>query len=324
MNELNVLYSTDSNYARHCAASVYSLLVNNKSFSKINVYIIDDKISEDCKNKFDAMIKEFPNANLVYYPFEKLSSKLRLNDKSGFARVGYARLMLSEITDAEKILYIDCDTIINASLEQLWNTDVSECIIAGVQDNPALFMSESIGMNSEDRYINSGVMLINLKKWREERIEEKIIGMISDYNGFVPHHDQGIVNGVCRGAIKILSPEFNTMPQFFYLKSKQIKKLYKMKNFYSQEELDSATSKPVIIHYISKFYNRPWFKKCTHPMKDLYVKYLECSPFELVLQDGDLKRSVRIRRFVFNNFPFCIYTLFERILNIKRKRACKK
>lgn len=323
MKELNILYATDSNYSPHAAASVYSLLDNNRSFDKINIYIIDDNISDDCKYKFNSMVGQFSNATLIFYPFENLSHKLRLKE-TWFARAGYARLMLAAIADVDKMLYLDCDTIVNGSLEEIWGIDISDCCVAGVQDNPALFMSEVIGMDANDRYINSGVMLINLKKWREENIEAKIIKMIEDYNGFVPHHDQGIINGVCKGMIKIIHPKFNTMSQFFYLKSKQIKKLYKMKNFYSQEELDSATANPTIIHYISKFYNRPWFKKCTHPMKDLYVKYLECTPFGLVLQDGDLKRSVRIRRFVFNNFPFCIYTLFERVLNIRRKCACKK
>lgn len=324
MDTLNVLYSTDSNYAPHCAASVYSLLYHNKDFGEINIHIIDDSISDECKDKFRKTVLEFSNAKLSFYPFEALKEELKLNDKSGFAPVGYARLMLSKITDAEKMLYLDCDTIVNSSVRDLWDIDISDVCVAGVQDNPALFMSEVIGMTADDRYINSGVMLINLNKWRNEKIEEKIIKMIQDYNGFVPHHDQGIINGVCKNSIKIIHPKFNTMPQFFYFKARQIKSLYDMNEYYSQQELDEAVKAPIVVHYISKFYNRPWFKSCTHPMKDLYTHFLEKTAFDVVLQEGNLKKQARIRKFILDHFPFFIYAGFERILDIKRKRAHKK
>lgn len=323
MKKLNVLYSTDSNYATHAAASIYSLLYNNKSFDEIDVYIIDDNISEDVKNKFGELVSGFPNAKLIFYPFEKLQPKLKIKE-TWFAMVGYARLMLSEITDEDKILYIDCDTIVNRSLEELWNTDMSGYCVAGVQDNPALYALEAVGMNRNDRYINSGVMLINLKLWKEKKVEEKIIQMIKEHNGFVLHHDQGIINGVCKNSIKILPPKYNTMSQFFSLKAKQIKSLYDINNYYTQEDLDEAVSNPVIVHYINKFFNRPWIKSCSHPMKNLYIEYLEKTPFEVELKDGKQKYTVRIRKFIFEHSPFFIYALSERILNIRRKAKAKR
>lgn len=323
METLNVLYSTDSNYAPHAAASIYSLLDHNRDFEKIIIYIIDDNISEECKGYFGQIAEKFANAEIVFYPFEKLKPKLQIKE-TWYAMVGYARLMLSEITDAEKILYIDCDTVINGSLREMWETDMEGYYIGGVQDNPALYALEAVGMDENDRYINGGVMLINLKKWREDNVEEKIIQMIKDHNGFVWHHDQGIVNGVCKNNIKILHPKFNTMSQFFLMKAKQMKSLYDIKNYYTQEELDEAVKNPVIVHYINKFYNRPWFKSCSHPLKNLYIEYLEKTPFEVKLAEGTQKKSVRIRKFIFEHFPFFVYYATERFLNIRRKAKAKK
>lgn len=323
MNNLNVLYATDSNYAPHAAASIYSLLNNNKDFENITIYIIDDNISKECKDKFEDLISGFTNANLIFCPFENLKPKLRIKE-TWYAMVGYARLMLSEITDAEKILYIDCDTIINGSLRELWETDMEGYCIGGVQDNPALYALEAIGMDDNDRYINGGVLLINLKKWRDDNIEEKIIQMIKDHNGFVLHHDQGIVNGVCKNSIKILHPKFNTMSQFFLMNAKQIKSLYDIKNYYTQDELDDATKNPVIIHYINKFYNRPWFRSCSHPLKELYTENLSKTSFNIELKDGMQKKSVRIRKYVFEHFPFFVYYAMERVFNIRRKIKAKK
>ncbi len=322
MNKLNVLYATNDNYLPHAAASIYSLLENNKDFEKINICIIDD-ISNDCKTKLNDMVTSFSNASLVFYPFDKLKDKLKIKE-SWFAMVGYARLMVSDCINADKVLYVDCDTIINASLKDLWKTDIEDYLVAGVQDNPHLYALKAIGMSKYDRYINSGVILINLKKWKQENIEQKIIKMIEDKNGNVFHHDQGIINGVCKNSIKILPPKFNCMSQFFYLTARKIKALYNIKNYYMQNELDEAVKNPVIVHYISKFYNRPWFKSCTHPLKNLYIDYLEKTPFEVALKDGDLKKSVKLRKFIFSRLPFFIYFSLEKLLNIRRKLIAKK
>ena len=73
----------------------------------------------------------------------------------------------------DKIIYLDCDSIIADSLEDLDNIDISDYYIAGVQDTVTNFFKTSIGLNKDDRYINAGMLVINLKKWREDKIEEK-------------------------------------------------------------------------------------------------------------------------------------------------------
>ena len=322
--EINVLYATDNNYLHHAAASIYSLLDNNKDIDRINLYIIDDKISDENKQKLEQMIKSFGNRTITFYPFEKLQTKLELNDKSGFAPIGYARLFISDITDSDKILYLDCDTIVNNSIKDLWTTDISEYYFAGVQDNPSLFAAKIVGMTEDDRYINSGMMLINLKKWKEENVEKRIIDMIHEYRGFVPHHDQGIVNGICKGKILILPPKYNTMSQFFLFSAKQIKDIYKMNNYYSEHDIAEAKSNPVIIHYLCKFFNRPWFVNSTHPLKNLYIDYAKKTPFGVKLLNGKLKKSVVARKFVYETMPFPIYKYLERFLDAKRRKNLKK
>ena len=188
MNELNILYATDEFYSQHAAASIYSLLNTNKDFDKINIYIIEDDIKKETKDKLQVLVNDFNNAVIIFYPFEKIREKIPAKDKSSFAKVGYARLFISELCDKERLLYIDCDTIVNASLRELWNYELEGKIIGGVQDNPALYTLKKVGLSRKDRYINSGVLLIDLNKWREFQTEEKILNFIDKHNGFVTHH----------------------------------------------------------------------------------------------------------------------------------------
>lgn len=315
------MYSTDENYAQHAIASIISLLEKNKKFNDIYIYIIDNEIYGVTKKYIKNIVDTF-GRKVIFISIEEICKKFNTND--GFPISAYARLFVSNIDKIDKILYLDCDTIINGSLEDLWNTNIEDYLVAGVQDNPAMYMSTIIGMSSRDRYINSGVLLINLKKWRETNIEKYFIKFIEKYSGCVPHHDQGVINGVCKNKILILNPKYNMMPEMIYLGRDKIMKLYNVDNYYDDKEILTASENPIIIHYISKFYNRPWNENCTHPYKELYKHYLEQYNYKYIITNQELDKGTSIRKYLFNNYPFNIYKNIERVLNIKRKLHLKR
>lgn len=317
---LNVAYSTDENYAKHACVSMVSLFEHNKNFDIIHVYIIDNNITIETKKKFLDIAKKY-NRDIEFISFDILYKGLALNDK--YPASAYARLSLSRISEINKILYLDCDTIINYSLEELWNINIDSYLIAGVHDNPKKYMVSIIGMNENHKYINSGVLLINLEEWRKIKIENNFIDFIKKYKGEIPHEDQGVINGVCKDRILIIEPKFNMMPQMIYMSSEKIKKLATINQYYSQEELNDAIERPVIIHYTGLFYNRPWNKSCDHPYKNEYIRYLKKIDFNCILENRKLKKGVKIRKFIYFNMPFFIYVILENILDIKRKRPLK-
>ncbi|PEZ83313.1 glycosyltransferase family 8 protein [Bacillus sp. AFS017274] len=319
--KLNVLYSTDDNYAKYGGVSMLSLFENNKNIDEICVYIIDNKISKENKEKLSEIANVY-NRNLVFIDGSDMLRKTEKKDD--FPIAAYGRLFISNLINVDKILYLDCDTIINGSLKHLWLKNIDDFFVAGVQDNPAKYNVSIIGMDDNDRYLNSGILLINLSLWRKNKLEKKFVEFINKYRGNVPHHDQGIINGVCKGRILILEPEFNLMPPFLHMNRMQIMKLYNIKKYYTQQQINSAIKDPVIIHFISKFYNRPWNKECTHPFKKLYEKYLNLSPWNNKLSNSPLDTKVQIRKRVYEKMPFFIYHLFEKILDTKRKRFIKR
>lgn len=313
---MNILYSTDENYVRHCATSINSLLDNNKEFVEINIYIIVNNVSENSKKKINDIVKKY-NRRVEFLNLESFCQNFDKNNE--YSMSYYARLFISNLsTNVEKILYIDCDTVINGSLEELMNIDISEYYLGAVQDSIQSQKMKFIEKDKEYRYINSGVLLINLKKFRDDNIEEKFLKFIEKYCGNVPHHDQGILNGVCGDKILYLKPKYNLMPEMIYMNSKQIKRLYGLKYYYDDKELQEARESPIIIHFLTKWYNRPWYKKCTHPMKDLYIKYLNLSGFDNVLLDGDIKTRIKYQKRIFEIMPFCIFLAFQRLFDIRR------
>lgn len=318
---ISVVYSTDENYARHACISMYSLFENNKEIDEIIVYIIDNNMLKASREKFTQVAEKY-DRKVKFINCDYKSKKLKINERYPLA--AYSRLYLEELIDEEKLLYLDCDTVINKSIKELWEKDISNYLIAGVQDDPKEYMRTIIGMDKKDRYINSGVLLINLKKWKNSNLKNKFVEFIEEFKGEVPHEDQGVINGVCKNDILIIEPKFNMMPQMISFDCNKIKKLANISEYYSQDEINVAINNPVIIHYIGKFYNRPWCEKCTHPYKDKYIKFMKKAYKKESLINSDIKKGVKIRKFIYYNMGFNSYLIIENILDLKRKYKLKK
>lgn len=210
---MNVVYSSDDNYVQHAVTSIVSLAQNNKNFKTINIYLIENNISIEKRNQVENLIEKYEQLSLEWINFSKWLKRLKLNMQWDISISAYARLFISEMLDKniDKILYLDCDIIVNQSVYDLWNMDIKEYYIGAVQDAVNDNTKNSVGIESGQPYYNSGVLLINLKKWREDNISEKFLQFIEKHHGKVVHHDQGVINGVLKSKIYKLPLKYNVM-----------------------------------------------------------------------------------------------------------------
>lgn len=319
---ISVIYSCSDVFAKYAYISMWSLFKSNTSIEDISVYLIEDGITNLIA--FEKLAIEY-NRKLEIMSITTINYELKDAKQFFNSKATYAKLLASKVCKEDKIIYIDADTLITKSLSEMWSVDITDYLIAGVQDCLQDFHLEAIGMNVNDRYVNGGVLILNLKKWREVNLENSFLEYISSHNGDLPNVDQGIINGVCKGQILILDPKYNTIPQLlYYRKSDKIKKLYNINNYYNQKQIDEAISHPVIIHFIRHFYDRPWNKGCMHPYKNMFREYIKHSHFDKNLEESSLKRSVKIRRLVYRYMPFRIFYMLEKKLDYKRKYTLNK
>ena len=315
---LNCAYSFMDNYAQHAGLSILSLFENNKEADEINVYIIEYGIGEENKDRLKIIAQNY-NRNIYFIDLESISAKMDVN--TNFCRSTYGKLFLSQIENVDLMLTFDCDTIISGSLLELLNIDMTNTLVAGVQDTVNPYFVYKIGLSDEDRYINcGGVILLNLALWRKLGIEEKCIDYVMSFEGNPPFVDQGTINHICKGRTKILPPHYNVINPMFMFPVEKIKRLFKMKMYYTQQEIDDAKENPKVIHYTGELYNRPWFLNCDHPLKDIYIDYLYKSPWkEFILKHKDMSMNCKIQKWVYNNCPFCIYQLMIKFIYYRHK-----
>ncbi len=305
---LRVIYSSDDNYAQHLGASVYSLLAHNRDFERVKVYIIENNISPGNKEKLISVADGFHNASMSFISFDRWRDSLKLDMPWHISVSAYARLFVSDMLSEsiDRILYLDCDMIIASSLKKLWETELLDCLIGAVQDAVPDSVKLAVGLSAEDKYFNSGMLLIDLEKWRSENIQDKITAFLDEKKGRVIHHDQGVLNGVLKGRVKFVPLRYNLMTIHYILDLKHINKYFKNHaGFYGIEEIEKAKTEPAILHYTPSFTCRPWVKGCKHPFKSLYWQALSKTPWNgAKTERNTAKLKVRLVDFRYRNFPF--------------------
>lgn len=283
---LNVLFSSNDDFCPYLGVSLYSFLKHNyDEFEKINVFIFDDNIGNANKEKLDLISSQF-NQELTFINVSDIESKFenKLNsmEKEGVSSLTtYNRLFASSILkDIDKLLYLDADSLILGSFKPLWDIDMGNNYIGAVEDLLSIdVIKQNIGMDLSQGYINAGFLLINLKKWREINIEEKFLDFQRKTHDKFIFHDQGIINGVCKGNILYLHPKYNLISIFHGIEYEKVIKLGGLASYYDKETIEEAQENPVFVHFSGGDLNRPWFNK-DQPYHDLYYEYVNETPFK--------------------------------------------
>ncbi len=278
---LCVAYAADDNYAKYLGISMLSLYQSNKGFEQISVFVLDCEIGENNKERLRTITRQYQR-EITFLPMKSMVSHLDLHFGSyKISIASYARLFLSSIIQesVHKILYLDCDTIVCDSLTDLWDINLEGKAVAGVLDTVDSFFLKKIGLPEGDPYVNAGIILVNLAYWREHHMEQQFMAFIRKFEGNVPHHDQGTINGTCRNAKLIIAPRYNVTSNLYSFSSKTIRRMYFMDTFYAQEELNEARIHPAIVHFTTGLVGRPWEENCIHPMKNAYLQAAKASPW---------------------------------------------
>lgn len=262
---INIAFATDNNFVYPTLVSMTSVLENKNINSKINFYILlSDSIAKEDQQTLLNTQEDYENCQVNIIDMK--NSYREVSVVRHLSTAAYYRLKLpSLLPNIDKILYIDGDTIAQQDLAQLYNIDIDNYYIAGVKDLDAFAIRgneyvNQIGIKSCEQYVNSGVLLMNLKKMREDNLEEKFDEFIAKYHNpehrIGIFHDQDVLNAVCYNHIYILPLKYNAMEHQFKKVSEG--KISDISICYTGEEWNEAYTNPAIIHFTLKSWR--WIK----------------------------------------------------------------
>lgn len=315
------LYSSDRNYAKLSMISISSLLENNQDADSIKIYYINNNIGKDYQEQLSNLVHGF-NRDIVYVDASLIDTSFIT--KTWFSVSGYYRVLITEIIQEPKIIYLDCDTVINGSFKKLWELELNDYLFGGVKDTVQNFVATAVGQKNNSYYINSGFLYINLEKCRRICFDKQVREYFDKFNGLIPHHDQGIVNAIGFNKILYLSPKYNLTSQYLNYSVRQLCRLFDIACLYEQKEVDEAILSPVVIHYLNYNYGRPWEKGCKHPYLGLFNQFKQKYNIDIVLKDSGDSKGTKFRKLIYRNCPFLIHLWIEKTLDITRKYRFSK
>ncbi|MDR1310707.1 MAG: glycosyltransferase family 8 protein [Burkholderiaceae bacterium] len=256
--------ASDTHYVPHLATAMASILKNRHKSDLIHFYILDDGITGEQKINLNGLSYlstfriDYVDVKTILLQNQSASTLLgRVPLSSHISITSLGRLFISELIPHEnRIIYLDCDIIVKCSLSALYLKDMKDHIILGTRDIASPMLAEKLGVR---RYINSGVLLMNLEKMRSENTINRILQWTAQNIQSIKLGDQDIINGALENYIGNLSDKWN------------VQELRRKTRF-------SLQTNPAIIHYIGK--HTPWKETGrTRPYAEEYFHYLALTAF---------------------------------------------
>lgn len=196
--KINVVMICDDKYVMPTSVAVTSLIENKNENSEIDIYIMCDKLSYKnmyklknlSTNKVNVIIREVDSS--IYDGLEKKYSNVTCSSLLKFS-------IATELGELDKALYLDGDILVLDDLEKFYNQSLNEKYAAVIKDGPKpkkIPGGKKHEFYKNDNYFNSGVMLLNLKKMRDDNVSKRLIDYrLNEYNYFM---DQDAFNCIFR------------------------------------------------------------------------------------------------------------------------------
>ena len=299
-HSIHLAISIDEKFLYPGIVFLTSLLDNRVKTSFYNVHVLTGgTLSKKSIEKIESIIDKFGN-NFVKLNFYNLNNDFNGSTTGYLPLSTYYKIALpSLLPNVDKIITSDSDMINLEDLTEMYSFKFNEKIyFAGTLDYiDHLKQLREFGLSS-DKYINAGLLIMNLKAMREDNIEKKLREFIATHK--LKFWEQTAINCVCRNNIQILSYKygvfaFENVREFIRLNNEQDKK-YRLTN----EEINKFFDEPTFFHYVSL--GKPWLKKVTKFNKVYWWYYAKMSGFyNEILEHYDM--DINQVEFLLKNIP---------------------
>lgn len=211
-----VFFATDDNYIPFLDVAIGSLIENASKNYFYDIHILNTGLK--IENIFKVKLRQNSNVSITFDNISKNIEKISESFRNiyHFSLAAYYRLFIeSMFPQFKKILYLDCDIVVLGDVSKLWEIDLGDNMLAGVVEGFIAstkefreYAQKAVGVDP-DRYINSGILSINLEKFRENKIEEKFRYLLSTFNFDTVDPDQMYLNYLCKDKILYLPCDWN-------------------------------------------------------------------------------------------------------------------
>lgn len=260
-NRIPIVLAADNNYRYPLMVTILSAVMNADTNTEYQfIILISDEFEVDSKKMINELLQQYNMPEAIFYNMGKSYDEIKMQIKH-ISHATFYRLQLPELLKKiEKCIYLDVDIVVKKDLKEFFNIDIEDKYVAGVKAAGYYYPEEKkkktmqiLKLATFDQYINAGVLLLNLKKMRDDNLSTVFQQLLGKN---FPSQDQDILNVACYNHIKILPLKYNAMTKYNVGDKNAYDTIESLPICYSREEWNEACEAPVIIHYADRW--KPW------------------------------------------------------------------
>ena len=216
--EIPVFFAADENYLPFLAVTLVSMQEYASEENFYHVHVLGTSRGGANEKILKKMERE--NFKIDFHDVSKKSKEIAhlIRCRDYYTSAIYFRLFIPQLfSQYDKAVYLDCDTVLLQDVARLYTTPIGNNLVGAVVDGAVAsvtafkeYTKNALGISS-DKYFNSGVLVMNLKKMREMGFCNTFSKVLASYE-FIVAPDQDCLNLICKGKVYYLSKAWNTMP----------------------------------------------------------------------------------------------------------------
>ncbi|MBR4270714.1 MAG: glycosyltransferase family 8 protein [Clostridia bacterium] len=211
-----IFFASDDNYLPYLDVAISSLIEHTSQNNFYSIYILNTGLKDEYKARI--LLREQENVKITFYDMsdyiEGIKDKFKAVMHFGIAT--YYRLFIQSLfPQYSKVLYLDCDIVVLRDVAELYDIDLEGNIMGGAVEQFILntpeysfYTKNALGIDSS-KYVNAGILIMDLEQFRQNKIEQKFSYLIKHYNFELIDCDQAYLNFLCMGKVKILPAGWN-------------------------------------------------------------------------------------------------------------------
>lgn len=279
-----VVFAADDNYVPQLTTTIYSMLVNASKRRRFDVIVLERDITDENKQAMTAFLAQFPNATLRFFDVSRFITGYNLSTNNAHISIEtYYRFIIQDaLPFYSKILYLDCDLVVNADVADLFDTTLGDNAIGAVKDLDFLgnlnmkdgqrreYNERQLKMKQPYDYFQAGVLVMNLERMRQLHTVDEWL-TIAQQPGFI-YNDQDILNMECEGSVTFLPYEWDVMHDC----GGRVQGVFAYAPAEAFQGYMASRKDAKIVHYAG--YDKPW-KNPWCDFATLYWQYAQATPF---------------------------------------------
>jgi lipopolysaccharide biosynthesis glycosyltransferase len=285
----HVFLCADANFVVPLAVTLRSLAETQDNACLLSITVLSAGIPQSDQDRIQASV---PELSLRFVSIEQYLPS-DIPNISHLNRSTYGRLFGVDLlpSGAKRAVYLDADVIVTTDIGFLFSFDLKGAPVAAVQSptiphvsNPmGLAQWRSIGISPRTRYMNTGVLVIDVDAWKTRNIGRAVLDFVRNNLEFLSLADQDGLNGVLAG-------DWAELPLRWNQESCLRRNTHFAYSFFPRDEVDEAINDPAIVHFTGP--KKPWRRGCSDAAAPKWLDLLERTVYELPQTPNRLRSRI--------------------------------